>query len=202
MDSNGYSVLSDPHSCRHIVYPYNDEKKAVNAVYIFVRSGLFKGESVVLIMADSHSGAIKARLAEAGFDVDDLGASGQLECISADSMLRELMPDGKPSEALFRETIGRVIGRARANSSSHQVRIFGEMVSLLLAQGEIAAAEKLEVLWNEAIDVHKVSVFCTYRLLESGFKTLPHSLSNLHSHDISQSEGRFEPIEMGASVND
>jgi len=43
-------LLVDPHPCRHIVYPYNDEEKGINAVYLFASSGLSKGESVVLIV--------------------------------------------------------------------------------------------------------------------------------------------------------
>src|SRR5438128_2512121 len=77
-------LLTDPHPCRHIVYPYNDEQKAINAVYLFVRSGLSKGESVILIMADSRRAAITGRLADAGSDLTVLQLSGRLECISAD----------------------------------------------------------------------------------------------------------------------
>src|SRR4051812_35529266 len=93
-------ILTDPHPCRHIVYPYNDEEKAVKAVYLFASSGLRKGESVVLIMADARCETITRRLATAGFDLRALQASGQLECISADSMLSMFMQSDVLDERL------------------------------------------------------------------------------------------------------
>ena len=178
------SLLTDPHPCRHIVYPYDDEEKALNAVYLFASSGLSKGESVVLIMADSRCGPIMARLTTAGFDPSALAVSRQLECISAESMLDSFMADGTLDERLVKETIGSVLTRAKANSSSGQVRVFGEMVSLLLAQNDVSTAEQLEELWNQLIQAHSISLLCTYTLIGTGFKTLPDSLALMHSHSI------------------
>src|SRR5437773_5783892 len=127
-------LLTDPHPCRHIVYPYDDEEKAINAVYLFASSGLSKGESVVLIMADSRREPITGRLANAGFNLSAWQGSGKLECISAENMLKTFMPGGALDERLVKDTLGSVITRAKANSLSGKVRIFGEMVSLLLAQ--------------------------------------------------------------------
>src|SRR5258707_6751545 len=93
------AILSNPHPCHHIVYPYTDEEKAVNAVYLFASSGLSKAESVVLIMADSHRQPITGRLANGGFDLAVLQTNGQLECVSAETMLRELMAAGRLDEA-------------------------------------------------------------------------------------------------------
>src|SRR5207247_7035008 len=114
------------HPCRHIVYPYNDEEKGINAVYLFASSGISKGESVVLIMADASCEPIAGRLASGGFDLAALRATGQLECVSADSILRKCMPDGMLDEPLMKETIGRAIGRAREGSLNRRVRVFGE----------------------------------------------------------------------------
>jgi len=183
-------LLVDPHPCRHIVYPYNDEEKAVNAVFLFAGSGLSKGESVVLIMADFHCQPITGRLATAGYNVLALQARGQLECLQAERMLSEIMPDGKLNPVLFKEGARRLISRARDSSPSGKVRVFGEMVSLLLARDKVEAAEELETLWNEIIDCQNVSLFCTYTLPHSQYSTLPKTLANLHSHDIG-SQGAF-----------
>jgi len=185
MAANTEPVLVDPHPCRHIVYPYTDEEKAVNAVFLFAGSGLSKGESVVLIMSDAHFEPITGRLAAAGHDVLALQASGRLECLRAERMLCEIMPHGKVNSVLFKEGARRLISRARGNSLSRKVRIFGEMVSLLLASDNVEAAEELESLWNEIIDSHDVSLFCTYTLPYSRYASLPQTLVKLHSHDIS-----------------
>jgi len=185
MAANTEPVLVDPHPCRHIVYPYTDEEKAVNAVFLFAGSGLSKGESVVLIMSDAHCEPITGKLASAGHNVLELQARGQLVCLKAERMLSEIMPSGKVNPVLFREGARRLIGRARDCSPSGRVRIFGEMVSLLLARDYVEGAEQLESLWNEIIDSHDVSLFCTYALPLTPYSTLPQTLLKLHSHDIS-----------------
>ena len=180
-------LLSDPHPNRHIVYPYNDELKAINAVFLFASSGLSKGESVILIMADSRCEPILQRLAGAGFDLQALRAAGQLECLSAEELIRTFMPGDRLDERLVSDTLDRLIVRAASNSPSGKVRVFGEMVSLFLAQNEVPAAESLEELWNRKIQMHSISLLCTYTLLASGFVTLPLSLEQLHSHVLPDS---------------
>jgi len=196
------TLLTDPHPCRHIVYPYTDEEKAINAVYLFATSGLSKGESVVLIMADARCEPITGRLARGGFDLAALRASGQLECVSADSMLHKFIQDGVLDEPLVKDTIGRVVNRARASSHNRRVRVFGEMVSLLLARNDVAAAERLEQLWNEIIEDHSIALLCTYTLLDSGLMTLPESLSKLHSHNLASRPLGWDSSLQSAAGND
>lgn len=200
MAVSGNYLLIDPHPRRHIVYPYTNEEKAVNAVYLFASSGFSKGESVILIMADSHAEAIKARLFEGRHGFESLEAEGRLECISADAILRELTAGGRFDEARFQDWIGGVIDRARANSPSGEVRIFGEIVSLLWSRNEVALAEQLEILWRDVVERYDISLFCCYALLESGFKILPESLTKLHSHRINDSRDEWDKLEQGASA--
>ena len=63
---------------------------------------------------------------------------------------------------VFMEVIGGVISRAA--ESGRPVRVFGEMVSLLVADGHPAAALRLEELWNDlqAHLAHAFSLFCAY----------------------------------------
>ena len=196
------TLLTDPHPCRHIVFPYTDEEKGINAVYLFASSGLSKGESVVLIMADARCEPITGRLASGGFHLAALRASGQLECVSADSMLREFMQNGTLDEPRVKDTLGRVIAQARVSAPNRRVRVFGEMVSLLLARNEVAVAERLEELWNEIIETHSISLLCTYTLLDSGFRTLPDSLSKLHSHNLGSRPVGWDSSAQTASGND
>ena len=176
-------LLTDPHPCRHIVYPYTDEMKAINAVFLFASSGLSKGESVILVMVDSRRKPISDRLTDAGFDPAALQISGQLEYVSADSMLQMFMQSGALDETLVKDSIGAVITRAKASSPARKVRVFGEMVSILLSQDQISTALRLEEVWNEIIGAHSISLLCTYALVNS--LSLPEPLVNVHSHFIS-----------------
>jgi len=194
-------LLTNPHPCRHIVFPHNDEDKALNAVYLFASSGLLKGESVVLIIADCRCETIEQRLAAAGFDVIALQASGQLECISANSMLRTFRVGGALDERLVKGTVSNHIKRAKASSPAGTVRVFGEMVSLLLAANEVAIAHRLEELWNEIILGHSISLLCTYTLLESGHSILPDSLARLHTHNLALCSESDEPAQVRFGKN-
>ena len=177
-------LLTNPHPRRHIVYGYNDEEKGINAVYLFASSGLSKGESVVLVMADSRCEPIARRLAQEGLDVSTLQSSGRLKCVSADSMLDMFMATGALDDRLMKDTLISVIAEARTHSLNGKVRVFGEMVSLLFARNEVTVAERVERLWNEVIETESISLLCSYRLIDSHQKTLPESLALLHSHNL------------------
>jgi len=196
------SLLANPHPRRHIVFPYNDEAKAINAVHLFASSGLSKGESVVLIMTDRHSGPVTGRLAAEGLDLEALKLAGRLECINAAEMLQALMPNGKLSKPIFDDTVGGLIGRARASSPVGRVRLFGAMVTLLLESNNFQATERLEEMWNEVIEKHSVSLLCTYTLLASGYEKLPDSLLKLHNHDMSSWTPEDNPSQRESSAND
>lgn len=186
MTPSSIAILTNPHPRGHIVYPYTDENLVGQAVCLFASSGLTKGDAIILIMADSHCDSIVARLAAEGFDVAGLQKSGQLNCISAEDLLAVFMIDGVLDEHLFKTIVGQLINNAKAvagNGHPGQVRIFGEMVSLLWPL-YTEAAERLEQLWNEAIDTHSVSLLCTYCLADKGHCRLPDSLMATHSHSI------------------
>ncbi|HTM51055.1 MAG TPA: MEDS domain-containing protein [Bryobacteraceae bacterium] len=187
-----HPILTDSQPRHHIVFPYNDEEKAINAVFLFANSGLSKQESVVLIMEDSHRKPIEGRLAAAGLDLAALRASGRLNCLSANSLLNVFVRAGVFDEAVFKETLTRAIVQAMGDSPVRKVRVFGELVSLLLAAGEPELAVRLEQSWNELIDSQSISLFCTYRLLDSKYDVLPDTLVHLHTHRLTPDCERLE----------
>ena len=191
MNPNGAAILTNPHPCGHIVYPYTDENLVGQAVCLFASAGLRDGEGVVLIMAKSHCEPIKLRLHIEGFDVEAYERSGQLTCVTTDDLLEKFMASGRLNEGIFRSTIGRLIGRARASVSDHlgKVRIFGEMVSQLRIT-DLIATTRLEELWDEVIKNHSVSLLCTYALHNAN-DYIPQSLIALHSHNIERDKSAF-----------
>jgi len=116
---------------RHVVYPFKDEQHAINAVFLFASSKLSKGKSVVLIMPDSRCEPITARLAEAGFDICDLQAKGQLECISTARMLERCRAVGTLDERIIKDATISIISQGRSHWSSGKVTELSEMVSLI-----------------------------------------------------------------------
>ena len=71
------------------------------------------------------------------------------------------MIDGLPNTALFAESIGMIVKKACQRG---EVRAFGEMVSVLWAEGNQQAAIKLEALWNDLQNSLSFSLLCAYPL--------------------------------------
>lgn len=184
MSPKSIAILTEPHPCGHIVYPYTDEKNIVEAVALFAGSGFEQDEAVVIIATEPHCEALKHRLQADGFDLKRLQQTNQLICAIAQDVLARFMVDGAPDPELFRVTVAELIEKARKNSPNlfrKRVRLFGEMVSLLW-RVDVLAASRLEELWNEAIATHSVSLLCTYALDRGRHRYLPDSLVDAHSH--------------------
>jgi hypothetical protein len=75
------------------------------------------------------------------------------------------MVDGAPDPARFREIVEGLL--ARASAGGREVRVYGEMVALLWAAGDVTSTIALEDRWNELVAEHGFSLFCGYPI--SGF---------------------------------
>ena len=185
MNAHAAAILTHPHPCAHIVYPYTDENLVGQAVCLFATSGIRDGEGVILIMSGDHCEPIKLRLQVEGFNVEAYERSGQLTCVTTEDLLGKFMQHGTLNEDLFRSTISHLIRRARTtmiNGHPAKVRVFGEMVSQL-RDSDLAATTRLEELWNEVIREHSVSLLCTYAL-HNAKDHIPEGLVDLHTHSI------------------
>jgi KaiC/GvpD/RAD55 family RecA-like ATPase len=183
MNAKAAAILTDPHPYGHIVYPYTDEELVGQAVALFAGAGLRNGEGVVLVMTAAHRDSITLRLVTEGCDVENLQLSGRLICILAEDLLAEFMRDGVPDEGMFSAAVEKLITTCRAStgSATGQVRVFGEMVSLLW-NDDLGATISLEEMWNRVIDRNSISLMCTYAL--NGREGIPDSLHSLHSHSM------------------
>jgi len=184
MTAAGAEILSHPHPCGHIIYPYTDEGLVGQAVALFASAGIRDEEGVVLIMSRDHCESIRLRLQLEGIDSTAYERTGQLTCVIAEELLASFLRNGVIDEDLFRSNLDTLINRAKygGTESRKRVRIFGEMVSQLRFK-DVDATARLEELWNEVIDRHKVALLCTYALLDPGDR-VSEKLKSLHSHNI------------------
>src|ERR1022692_125158 len=113
MNSVGAAILTNPHSCGHIIYPYTDEDLVGQAVCLFASTGIRAGESVILIMTGGHRESFKLRLRAEGFDVAAYERSGQVTCVTTEDLLARFMVGEALDESLFRAAVGSLIARAR-----------------------------------------------------------------------------------------
>lgn len=143
----------------HAVYFYEDDAFLVDNVSRFVTAGLAKQETVIVVATQEHRIDLRARLMAE--DVIGLASPADARYVTLDaaSTLALFMLDDWPDERLFLKVIGQIIASSACDTP---VRIYGEMVAVLWAQGKHRAAVRLEELWNRLGQQMEFSLLCGY----------------------------------------
>ena len=124
MTATTAAILSNPRLSEHIVYSYKDETELTDALTLFAKVGLIRGEAVILVVTAKHSDLIRQRLEQEGYEVAELLESRQLVIADAEDVLATFFLD----EQRFKIGIGSLIDKARAAAIARsQVRVFDEM---------------------------------------------------------------------------
>jgi len=131
----------------HFVQFYEDDVFLENSVAGYVGTGLEKGEGAVVIATREHRVAIAKKLKARGINLAEARSKGLYIALDAAETLERFMVDGMPDPQIFTQVVGRVLQQLL--NGRKRVRAFGEMVAILWAQGNKAAAIRLEELWNE-----------------------------------------------------
>lgn len=152
--------------CEHSVQIYDDESTFLDALEGFVAGALRRGEAAVVIGTAAHRNSLNRRLVAQGIDPDAAASKDQYVVLDATETLGQFMRQGWPDEDLFRESVNRIIERARG-PERRPVRAFGEMVAILWAQGHNGATVRLEHLWHGLCQQEAFALFCAYP--RSGF---------------------------------
>jgi hypothetical protein len=146
----------------HLVQCWDAEGSLIDALEGFVSSGLREGEGVVVIATASHLHEVEKRVRKHWTDIDRARWEGRYIPLLAPETLRKFMgEDGLPDDELFDELGRKLVERASGNRQ-RPVRLFGEMVGVLWAQGNIAGAIQLENLWDRLINDIGAPLFCAY----------------------------------------
>ncbi|HEY0005678.1 MAG TPA: ATP-binding protein [Pyrinomonadaceae bacterium] len=154
------SDWSEMSESEHFVQFYDTDDFLLNSLSGFISAGLRAGDACIVVATEAHREGLDKRLRVEGVDVDAALACGQYISLDAAETLNRFMFEGEPERERFESVIGGLIGQALKGQP--RVRIFGEMVALLWAEGKQAAAIQLEELWNEIGKTHPFSLFCAY----------------------------------------
>ena len=147
----------------HVCQLYPTDATFLNALESYVASGLRHGESVIVIATAGHLHALEQRLRIGNWiDIDRARWEDRYIAILAQETLDKILVDDWPNAQRFDDTIMQLIGRARGKEQRREVRIFGEMASILWAQGRAGAVHRLEHLWHELVKREAVPLFCAY----------------------------------------
>lgn len=144
---------------RHAVHFYEDDAFLIDNVAHFVKDGLERQETVIVVATEEHRIDLKARLIADNAIGLSSPADGRYLTLDAAATLSLFMLDGWPDERLFLKVIGQIIASSAQYTS---VRIYGEMVAVLWSQGKHRAAIRLEELWNALAQQQEFSLLCGY----------------------------------------
>lgn len=168
----------------HLVHVFSNDEPLVSAVARFVCEGLRAGETCVACITAEHRARLDELLRATGLNPTALEAEYRYIPLDA---ARTLATFYEPRTGINRMRFHRNIDQLlrQASSRGQPVRVFGEMVILLVAQNRPEIAIELEELWNELSRQHNFQLFCTYP--SSEFTRDPRYrqlLRAVHSHAI------------------
>jgi PAS domain S-box-containing protein len=150
----------------HFVQFFETDSFLIHSLSEFIGAGLRAGEACIILTTKLHRESFEERLKQEGLQIDAVQKKGQYIPVDAAATLAEFMVDGWPDAVRFAEVIGSIISRAA--QGWRRVRIFGELVSLLWADGNRAAASRLEELWNDLGKSHSFLLLCAYPMYNFG----------------------------------
>jgi PAS domain S-box-containing protein len=150
----------------HLVQFYETDDFLLDALVGYVRGGLEAGDVCLVLATAAHRESLEARLETSGLDLAAARQGGAYLWLDASTTLARLLQDGWPDPERFARVVGRQV--VRALKRGRHVRIFGEMVALLWAEGNRAAAVRLEELWNQfqRRAPAPFTLFCGYTLAD------------------------------------
>ena len=148
------------HEFEHFVQFCETDDFLITSVGRFVSTGLMQGDICIVLATQAHREGIDEYLKAEGLAVSAARAQGRYIARDAASTLPQIMVDGSVDLTCFYKVIGEII--QQAVKSKRTVRVFGELVALLWAEGNRAGAIRLEELWNELSRHYSFSLFCAY----------------------------------------
>lgn len=144
----------------HVVHFFETEGALGDAVSAYLTASVLGGDGVVIIATEPHRQRFRRGLAAAGIDVEKTEGSGRLRILDASEMLALFRSGCGLDQARFDRVMGGLLDEVAA--TGRRVRIYGEMVALLWADGAVSDAMDLERLWNEIGERTPFSLFCAY----------------------------------------
>jgi DNA-binding NarL/FixJ family response regulator len=153
-----------PH--RHEVQFYSDDAVFLDGFARFITAALEAGDVAIVVATESHRESLVERLKAQGLDMDAATGQGTYISVDAAKMLSTFMINDMPDSGQFIEVVGPFIrAAAKAGKRDHpRVAACGECAPLLLAEGKVDAAIRLEQLWDQIATIYEVNILCGYAL--------------------------------------
>lgn len=183
--NEGLRLLTKSEQNDHCVKFYDDEKSLCDALTLFVGSGLSEGDGVLVIATQAHQNAFKKCLDFEGYDSQAAVDRGQLVFRDAGEALALFMDGAVPNQKKFEAVIGGLIQKTAIKYP--KVRVYGEIVNLLLVDGNLSGSVDVEELWSQLSKTHSFFLLCSYLISDFNEKTSPDAMAQVcqaHTHSI------------------
>lgn len=179
----------------HFVQFCETDEFLITSVGKFISTGLMQGDTCIVLATQAHRDGFNEYLKAEGLSVSKARTRGKYISLDAASTLSQIMVDGSIDQVNFYRVIGEMI--QQAVKSGRAVRVFGELVALLWAEGNRTEAIRLEDLWNELSQHYTFSLYCAYPM--EGFDGEAYGLEFA---EICQQHARVIPGESYITLTD
>jgi signal transduction histidine kinase len=146
------------YAAEHVVQFYEEDTVLLDSVASFCQDAIQQGGVAIVVATAAHREGIEARLRNSGLDL--AADQDQYVALDAAELLDRFMVEGMPDPDRFMRELGELVSRVAAGR--REVRVFGEMVALLAAEGNVGGAIALEDCWNALQRTHPFALFCAY----------------------------------------
>ena len=148
-------------AARHLVSFYKQPHYPVDTICDYLAEGLNAGETAIAVSTREHAESITRALQARGCRVDEMKADGRFVCADAIETLAYLQ-DQRVSRVQKDETMNHWVKHSLARAPAYRCRILGELVSLMVAQGNLDQAIELEDNWNHLLAKYPAMLYCVY----------------------------------------
>ena len=129
------------HAAEHVVRFYETDAFLLDEVAAFCADAILTDGAALVVATPEHRAGVVDRLWSRGL-LDATATQDTYHSLDAAETLSQFMVDGEVDAERFMQVIGGTISRVA--EGGRRVSAFGEMVSLLVADGQPAAALHLE----------------------------------------------------------
>jgi signal transduction histidine kinase len=147
----------------HAVQFYDSPQFLYAAVANFVGAGLCLGQPALIVARPENHKGFKDALDVSGIDVEAVLRSGDLVLCDAHEMLASFMRGSQIDEQRLAEQLTAAV-QHMLRGRAVVIRAFGEMVDILVQDGNEAAAVQLESAWNQVSQDFECEVLCGYSI--------------------------------------
>lgn len=144
----------------HLVGVYGSDAALTAAAASFLAPSLVAGGIGVVLGTATHHEMVADELVGRGVDVEVVRREGRLVRIDGVETLARISTDGRIDPARFDDVVVRPL--AELGADGRQVRVFGGLLALLWAAGDIVGVLDLERLCDELVASQPLSLLCAY----------------------------------------